>query len=100
MAAIARHVRVTGRVQGVFFRAWAQGQARELGISGWIRNCPDGSLEAHLDGEEADVIRMIERMSHGPSDARVEEVTVEEVEPESSGRFELRTSPRTGPSPE
>jgi acylphosphatase len=100
MAAIARHVRVTGRVQGVFFRAWAQGQARELGISGWIRNCPDGSLEAHLDGEEADVTRMIERMSHGPSDARVDELTVEEAEPESSGRFELRTSPRTGPSPE
>ena len=52
MAEVARHVRVTGRVQGVFFRAWAQGQARELGVSGWIRNCPDGSVEAHLGGEE------------------------------------------------
>jgi acylphosphatase len=100
MAGIARHVRVTGRVQGVFFRAWAQGHARELGVSGWIRNCPDGSLEAHFDGEEADVDRMIERMRHGPSDARVEDVTVEEAEPENTGRFELRTSPRTGPSPE
>jgi acylphosphatase len=100
MAIIARHIRITGRVQGVFYRAWAQGNARELGISGWVRNCPDGSLEAHVDGEEDSVARMIERMRHGPSDARVEEVTVEEAVPESSGRFELRTSPRTGPSPE
>jgi acylphosphatase len=51
MAELAKHVRVTGRVQGVFYRAWAQGQARELGVSGWIRNCPDGSVEAHLGGE-------------------------------------------------
>jgi len=97
---IARHVRVSGRVQGVFFRAWAQGQARELGLSGWIRNCPDGSVEAHLDGDENAVERMIERMRRGPSDARVEDVAVEEAQPEDTGRFELRTSPRTGPSPE
>ena len=97
---IARHVRVSGRVQGVFFRAWTQGQARELEISGWIRNCPDGSVEAHLVGEEDAVARMVERMRHGPSDARVDAVIVEEVEPETTGRFELRTTPRTGPSPE
>lgn len=97
---IARHVRVTGRVQGVFFRAWAQGQARELGLSGWIRNCPDGSVEAHLDGDENAVERMIERMRRGPSDARVEEVTVKEAVPESTGRFELRTSQRTDRAPE
>ena len=87
---IARKVRVTGRVQGVFFRAWAQGHARELSISGWIRNCPDGSVEAHLTGEEDAVVRMIERMSKGPSNARVEDVVVEDSEPESIGRFEVR----------
>jgi acylphosphatase len=97
---IARSVRVTGRVQGVFFRAWSQGQARELGISGWIRNCPDGSVEAHLVGDEDSVTRMVERMRRGPSDARVDSVTVEEAVPESTGRFELRTSPRRGLSPE
>jgi acylphosphatase len=97
---IARHVSVIGRVQGVFFRAWAQGQARELGISGWIRNCADGSVEAHLDGDEDAVTRMIERMRHGPADARVEDVLVEEAAPENLGRFELRTSQRTGPAPE
>jgi acylphosphatase len=87
---ISRHVRVTGLVQGVFFRAWTQGQARELGISGWVRNCPDGSVEAHLSGEEQAVERMIQRMQSGPSNARVQELTVEDAEPISSGRFEVR----------
>ena len=87
---IARHVVVTGRVQGVFFRAWAQGQARELGVSGWIRNCADGSVEAQLTGDEHAVTRMIERMGRGPSNARVDEIVVEESEPEEVGRFELR----------
>jgi len=90
MAQVAHHVRVTGRVQGVFFRAWAQGEARELGISGWIRNCADGSVEAHLEGEEHDVTRMIERLRRGPSSAQVDEVTVEEAPPQGLGRFELR----------
>ena len=90
MAELAKHVRVTGRVQGVFYRAWAQGQARELGVSGWIRNCPDGSVEAHLGGEEQCVARMIERMGRGPSNAVVEEISVEDTTAENLGRFELR----------
>ncbi|HET7605257.1 MAG TPA: acylphosphatase [Sphingomicrobium sp.] len=90
MAEVARHIRVTGRVQGVFYRAWAQGQARELGVSGWIRNCPDGSVEAHLGGEEDCVDRMIQRMRQGPSNAQVDDVEVEEATPENPGRFELR----------
>jgi acylphosphatase len=90
MAEVARHVRVTGHVQGVFYRAWAQGQARELAISGWIRNCPDGSVEAHLQGEEDDVDRMVDRMRSGPSNARVDDVDVEQAALETSGRFELR----------
>ena len=90
MADVARHVRVTGHVQGVFYRAWAQGQARELAISGWIRNCPDGSVEAHLQGEERDVDRMVERMRRGPSNARVDDVAVGDAEQGSAGRFELR----------
>ena len=90
MALVGRNVHVTGHVQGVFFRAWTQGEARELGISGWVRNCPDGSVEAHLTGEEGDVARMIQRLQRGPSNARVEDVTVEDSEPETTGRFELR----------
>jgi acylphosphatase len=86
---ISRHVRVTGLVQGVFFRAWTQGQARELGISGWVRNCPDGSVEAHLSGDEDAVERMIQRMQRGPSNARVEDLSVEEAEPVETGRFQV-----------
>jgi acylphosphatase len=77
-------------VQGVFYRAWAQGQARELGVSGWISNCPDGAVEAHLAGEEKAVLRMIERLRQGPSNARVDEVSVEDAEPGNLGRFEVR----------
>ena len=87
---IARHVVITGRVQGVFFRAWAQGHARELGVSGWIRNAADGSVEAHVEGEENAVERMIGRMRGGPSNARVEDVAVEDAELQGLGRFEVR----------
>jgi acylphosphatase len=90
MGEVARHVRVTGHVQGVFYRAWAQGQARELGISGWIRNCSDGSVEAHLQGEENDVERMVGRLRTGPANARVDNLEVEDSDPENTGRFELR----------
>ena len=90
MAEVARHVRLTGRVQGVFFRAWAQGHARELGVSGWIRNCPDGSLEAHLGGDENAVARMVERMRQGPSNARIDDFAIEDAEPEELGRFQVR----------
>jgi len=90
MGESAKHVRVTGRVQGVFYRAWSQAQARELAISGWIRNCPDGSVEAHLQGDDSSVSRMIDRMRRGPANARVDDVEVEDAAPEDSGRFELR----------
>lgn len=87
---IARHLVITGRVQGVFYRAWAQGHARELGVSGWIRNTADGSVEAHVEGEENAVERMIARMRNGPSNARVEDVAVEDAELQGLGRFEVR----------
>ena len=90
MGIVGRRVRLSGLVQGVFYRVWTQGQARELGVSGWIRNCPDGSVEAQLSGEEDDVSRMIERMRRGPSNARVDEFIVEEEDPEARGRFEVR----------
>ena len=55
MAEIARHLSITGRVQGVFFRAWSREQADQLGVRGWIRNRPDGHVEAHVEGDEAAV---------------------------------------------
>jgi acylphosphatase len=87
---IARKVRVYGRVQGVFFRQWAVNNARTLSVSGWVRNCPDGSVEAHVVGDEGAVSRMIEIMRTGPSQARVEDLTVETIQPEDVSGFSVR----------
>ena len=79
-----------GQVQGVFFRAWTQQQARELGLSGWVRNASDGSVEAHVEGDEAAVKALIQRMNDGPPAARVEDVQVEEVAAGGFEGFEVR----------
>jgi len=80
MADIARHVRVTGRVQGVFFRSWTREQAEALHVNGWIRNCPDGRVEAHIEGDEAAVEQMIERLRRGPRAAHVEDLRLWDVD--------------------
>ena len=87
---VGRKVRVFGRVQGVFFRQWTVNQARSLGVSGWVHNARDGSLEAHLAGDEAAVAQLIERMRQGPAQARVEDLTIEDVEPEAVEGFSVR----------
>jgi len=81
---------VTGRVQGVFFRAWTQQMARELGVNGWVRNAADGSVEAHLEGDEAAVKALVQRLNEGPPSAEVERVDVEDVAAEGLSRFEVR----------
>jgi len=88
--AIARRVQVTGRVQGVFFRAWTAEQARALGIHGWVRNASDGSVEGHLEGDQSAVQRLIELLQQGPPSARVTRVDVEMAEPEGNYSFEVR----------
>jgi acylphosphatase len=90
MAEIARHVSVTGRVQGVFFRAWMRDQAVALGVTGWVRNCPDGRVDSHIEGDETAVGQLIERLHEGPPSARVEEVHVWEVETFDFDDFEVR----------
>jgi len=87
---IARNVRVTGLVQGVFFRAWTAEQARALGVAGWVRNASDGSVEGLLEGEEAAVQQLIELIYEGPPSAQVDHVAVEEADLESRGCFEVR----------
>ena len=89
---VARRVRVIGLVQGVFFRAWTREQAVRLGVSGWVRNCPDGSVEAHLEGGEDEVRQLIERLGEGPPSAEVSKVDVEEVEPEEFHHFAVARS--------
>jgi acylphosphatase len=87
---VGRKVRRYGRVQGVFFRQWAVKQARSLGVNGWVHNARDGSVEAHLAGDANAVARMIEEMRRGPQQAHVEDLTIEEVEPEAVEGFSVR----------
>jgi acylphosphatase len=87
---IARRVRVTGRVQGVFFRAWTRDEAKRGGVTGWVRNCSDGSVEAHLEGDLAAVRWVIDKMAYGPSGARVDNVEVRDAELEHLNGFEVR----------
>ena len=90
MANVARHVSVYGRVQGVFFRSWTRDQAVELGVTGWVRNCPDGRVDMHIEGEETAVERLLERIHRGPRAAKVEDVHVWHVELFDFDDFEVR----------
>ena len=87
---VAQSVKIHGRVQGVFFRAWAAEQARALGVVGWVRNAPDGSVEAHLEGDKHAIRQLIDQLHQGPPSASVERVDVEATDPEGSDRFEVR----------
>jgi acylphosphatase len=83
----AVEVRITGVVQGVSFRACAREQARRLGVTGWLRNQPDGSVAGHLEGPEDAVDRMITWCAHGPSYAEVDHVSVVDAAPTGEGTF-------------
>jgi len=83
-------VQVRGRVQGVFFRAEARARAESLGVAGWIRNLPDGRVEAVFEGEDEHVDSMVEWCRRGPAGAEVEEVDVERQEPVGETGFRVR----------
>lgn len=87
---IARQVRIAGHVQGVFFRAWSKEQAERLGVNGWIRNCPDGSVEGHIEGPEQSVDRLVDLLRHGPPGARVDGLELREADLLDANRFEVR----------
>jgi acylphosphatase len=80
---------VSGRVQGVFFRVRTAEQARALGLRGWVRNLPDGRVEAVFDGPSGTVGSMIDWCRAGPPGARVSEVDVD-PEPPSGGETDFR----------
>lgn len=71
------HVFVSGRVQGVFFRWETREQALKRNVKGWVRNLPDGRVEAVFEGEKGDVERMVEFCRRGPPGAKVSNVEVE-----------------------
>jgi acylphosphatase len=73
-------LRISGRVQGVWYRAWTRETAEGLGLNGWVRNRMDGSVEAVVQGEEDAVAQLIEKCWEGPTAARVENIIFEETD--------------------
>jgi acylphosphatase len=89
-APVAARIIVHGMVQGVFFRASTRDEARRLGLAGWVRNLPDGSVEVLAEGRPEDVERLAAWCRRGPPAARVDNVTVLPAEPAALAGFEVR----------
>ena len=87
MSPARAHVVVRGDVQGVFFRAETRDRAASLGLGGWVRNNPDGTVEAVFEGERERVDSMVDWCRRGPSLARVEDVDVTWEQPAGETRF-------------
>jgi acylphosphatase len=91
----AVHVLIDGRVQRVGYRAWTEGQAQARGLSGWVRNCASGAVEAIFAGPAADVAAMLEACQRGPLNAQVSRIDKRdalqgEIADFGPGRFEVR----------
>jgi len=70
------HVKITGRVQGVYYRASMLQEAQKLGLTGWVMNCPDGSVKAIAEGPRDKIDRLIAWCKNGPPGARVTDINV------------------------
>ncbi len=90
MPRVRAHCFFSGRVQGVFFRYHTRLEAERLGVSGWVRNLPDGRVEAVFEGEEERVRELIEYCKNRQPYARVEKVEVTWESPEGMEGFEIR----------
>lgn len=86
---VARRFVISGRVQGVGFRWFTQDAATREGVTGWVRNLPDGRVEALVEGEAEAVTRVERALRSGPRGARVEDVVVDEQEPGGYRRFTI-----------
>ena len=84
------HVFVSGRVQGVYFRATTRDTAEEAGVDGWVRNLTDGRVEAVFEGPDDAVDSMVEFCQEGSEMANVEDVEVEYGEPQGADGFRIR----------
>jgi acylphosphatase len=84
------HVWVSGQVQGVFFRHETRQRARAEGLSGWVRNLPDGRVEAVFEGPEETVEEMVRWCRRGPDGADVGRVEVRREDPEGISGFDVR----------
>ena len=91
MERVTRHLIITGRVQGVGYRFYAQRKARELGVTGWVRNRRDGSVETMVQGEAGAVETMTAWARQGPPSAVVAEIKIADGEGEYSSFETLPT---------
>lgn len=87
---VRAHVRVEGRVQGVFFRTEAYDRARSRGLAGWVRNLPDGAVEAVFEGHREAVDSLLRWCERGPGGARVDDVRVRWEDPRREEGFAIR----------
>ncbi len=87
---ISVHVRVSGRVQGVFYRAFTKERAKESGVKGWVRNIPGGGVEAVLEGERQKVGELLKLMKTGPAGSMVLGMELSELECKGYEDFEIR----------
>lgn len=92
------NIKITGRVQGVFFRDSAQKKAKELKVRGFVRNEPDGSVYIEAEGEPLAVKNMVEWVKNGPQNAEVEHVEVEETK-ENKNFIDFKIEPYHGGNP-
>lgn len=83
------HLLITGKVQGVFYRASAKEVAEKLGLTGWIKNTGNGNVEALVCGKKEDVLEFAGWCRKGPARARVEDVVITEKPVEQFERFEI-----------
>ncbi|MEV6316561.1 acylphosphatase [Streptomyces sp. NPDC051776] len=90
---IRKHVVVSGDVQGVYFRDTCRRTALRFGVAGWVRNRPDGAVEAVFEGDPDAVERMVAWADEGPPTAIVDKVSVGDEEPEGLAGFEIRPTP-------
>ncbi len=84
------HIIVTGRVQGVGFRYFTVRCANNLGLCGWVRNLPDGGVEAVIQGQDDSIEQMIELLQEGPRASIVTDLKIEEIEQEEFSGFTMR----------
>lgn len=83
-------IKVKGKVQGVFYRSSTQAKAKELGLSGWVKNEEDGSVLIEAEGEEQKLEKLIDWCRQGPGAAVVNDVEYQELEPQGKNGFEVK----------
>ena len=86
---VQKHIYLSGRVQGVGFRAFTQRQASVLDIKGWVKNLTDGRVEVVIQGDKNKVKQMIEKLKTGPSYARVDNIEIKDQELENFNSFDI-----------